>query len=188
MNWLDILLILIFAASVVGGLVKGFAKVGIGFAATVVALLAGLWFYGTAAALFLPYVSHKGIANFLGFLLIFGAIVLIGAIVGKLLDLLFKFAGLTWLDRLLGGVFGVLRGMVFAIAVVLALLAFSPKPPPRSVVDSRFAPYVIDAAHICAAIAPHEVSEGVRESYEKVRDAWERAIDKGVRTRRDREI
>ena len=35
--------------------------------------------------------------------------------------MLLKWVGLSWLDRLLGGVFGLVRGLVFAIAVVLAL-------------------------------------------------------------------
>jgi membrane protein required for colicin V production len=133
-NWLDIVLILVFGLSIAGGVVKGFAKVGIGFLATILALLCGLWFYGAAGSFLLPYVSHKGIANFAGFLMVFLVVVLLGALTGKLLALLFKWTGLTWLDRLLGGAFGILRGLVFAIALVVALLAFSPNRPPRSVV------------------------------------------------------
>ena len=63
-------------------------------------------------------------------------------------------------------------------------MAFSPKPPPRSVVQSRLAPYVIDAAHVCAYLAPREVREGVRQSYEsqeawrKVKQAWEEVRSK----------
>lgn len=181
MNWLDIVLAAVFALSILGGLVKGFAKVGIGFIATILALVCGLWFYGTAGYYFLPYVSHKGIANFLGFLVVFFLVVLAGALAGMLLGLLFKWAGLTWLDRLLGGAFGVLRGFVFAIALVLALLAFTPEPPPRSVVESKVAPYIVDAARICAAAAPHEVKEGVRSSCEKVKEIWSKMLKQAPR-------
>jgi membrane protein required for colicin V production len=178
LNWLDIVLLLILGVSVAGGIAKGFARLVVGLLATVAGFLCALWFYGSASGFLLPYVSHKGIANFIGFLLIFLGMVLLGALVGKLLGLLLKWAGLSWLNRLMGGVFGVLRGLVFAIALVLALLAFSPKPPPRSVVDSRIAPYVIDAAHICANLAPREVRDGVMQSYEKVKEAWAEVIRK----------
>jgi hypothetical protein len=67
---------------------------------------------------------------------------------------------------------------VFAIALVLALMAFSPKPPPASVVRSRVAPYVIGAANACSYMAPNEVREGVRRSYEKIREAWREMLDK----------
>jgi membrane protein required for colicin V production len=178
LNWLDIVLLLIFCLSVASGFAKGFAKLLVGLAAAILGFLCGLWFYGAAGAYLLPYVSHKGVANFLGFLLIFFAIVLAGAVVGKLLGTLLKWVGLSWIDRLLGGVFGLVRGLVFAIAIVLALMAFSPKPPPASVVRSRIAPYVIGAANICSYMAPKEVREGVRQSYEKIRQAWREMLDK----------
>jgi len=178
LNWLDFFLILILVISTVGGIAKGFARLVIGLLAAVAGFLCGLWFYGSVAGFLLPYVSHKGIANFIGLLLIFLGVVLLGALVGKLLALLLKWAGLSWLNRVMGGVFGLLRGLVFAIALVLALMAFSPKPPPRSVVESRIAPYVIDAAHICANLAPREVRDGVVQSYEKVKEAWAELIRK----------
>lgn len=178
MNWLDFVLLLILGISVVGGIAKGFAKLVIGLLAAVAGFLCGLWFYGWAGGFLLPYVSHKGIANFIGFLLIFLGVLLLGALTGKLLGLLLKWAGLSWLDRLMGGVFGLLRGLVFAIALALALMAFSPNPPPRSVVDSRIAPYVIDAAHICANLAPREVKDGVMRSYEKIKEAWAEMLRK----------
>jgi membrane protein required for colicin V production len=178
LNWLDVVLLLIFGLSVVGGIAKGFARLVVGFVAAILGFLCGLWFYGSAGGFLLPYVSHKGIANFIGFLLIFLGVVLLGALVGRLLGMMLKWAGLSWLDRLLGGVFGLLRGLVFAIALVLALLAFTPKPPPRSVVESRMAPYVIEAANLCANLAPREVREGAVESYEKVKEAWAEMLRK----------
>jgi len=178
LNWLDIVLLLIFCLSVASGFAKGFAKLLVGLAAAILGFLCGLWFYGAAGAYLLPYVSHKGVANFLGFLLIFFAIVLAGAVVGKLLGMVLKWVGLSWFDRLLGAVFGLVRGLVFAIAFVLALMAFSPKPPPASVVRSHIAPYVIGAANICSYMAPKEVREGVRQSYEKIRQAWKEMLDK----------
>ena len=73
-------------------------------------------------------------------------------------------------------------------ADVLALMAFSPQPPPASVVRSRFAPYVIGAANLCSHVAPNEVREGVRQSYEKIREAWKEMLDKAKRERAGRSI
>jgi membrane protein required for colicin V production len=188
LNWLDIVLVLIFAVSFASGLAKGFAKLAVGLFCAIAGFLCALWFYGAAGSFLLPYVSHGGIANFIGFLAIFVGILLVGALTGKLLSIVFKWAGLSWLDRLLGGVFGLLRGLVLAIALVLALLAFSPKPPPQSVVGSRLAPYMIDTARICAHLAPREVREAVLDSYEKVRQAWEELLEKVRREKAGRSI
>jgi membrane protein required for colicin V production len=178
LNWLDIALVAIIGLSVVGGFVKGSARLVVGTAAAILGLLCGLWFGGTAGAFLVPYVSHQGIANFLGFLLVLFGVLILGALLGKLLSVMLKWVGLSWLDRLLGAVFGLVRGLVFAIALMLALMAFSRQPPPRAVVQSRLAPYVIDAARLCAYLAPRQVKDAVRESYEKVRKTWAEAAGK----------
>lgn len=188
MNWLDLVLILLFTLSLVSGVVKGFAKEVVGLVAAVLGFILALWFYGTAGAFLLPYVSHQRIANFLGFMAIFVGFSILGAITGKLLSVMMKWAGLSWLDRALGGVFGLIRGLVFAVALVLALLAFTTDPPPRSVVQSRFAPYVVDAANVCAYMAPRDVRQAVTESYSKVHEAWREFLQKVQKEKGDRAI
>src|SRR5260370_35904343 len=102
------------------------------------------------AAYVLDYVSSKAMANLIGFFAIFIGIVLIGAVVGRVLAKFFKWVGLSWFDRILGGAFGLVCGIVMAAAMIPVLLAFAPTPPPRSGVESKAMPYVIDASHILA--------------------------------------
>jgi hypothetical protein len=40
---------------------------------------------------------------------------------------------------------------------------------------------VIDAARVCAAVAPHELKDGFRKSYEQVKTIWGNALKKGIR-------
>ena len=59
----------------------------------------------------LDYVSSRAIANLIGFFVdLRGAVLMLGAIVGRILAKFFKWVGLSWLDRLLGGAFGLVRG------------------------------------------------------------------------------
>ena len=178
LNWLDIVLILIVALSVIEGVKKGFARVGIGFAAAILGVVFGIWFYGTAGYYLLPFVSSKGIANFIGFWVVFLICVLAGALLGKFLGALFKWVGLSWIDRLLGALFGILRGGVAAVALVLVLVAFSSKPPPKSVANSRYAPYLVGAANVCAELAPRELKDGFFASYDKLKQIWSKTVRK----------
>jgi len=184
LNWLDVVLVAILSLSVVGGGVKGFARLVVGLAAAILGLLLGMWFYGTTGGWLLPYVSYPGLANFLGFLLILITVIAAGGILGMILSKLLKWAGLSWVDRILGAVFGLARGAVFAVALVLALMAFARHPPPQSVLHSRLAPYLIGAANACAQVAPHEVRQGVRQSYEKAREIWDSVVDDARKARR----
>lgn len=173
-NWLDYLLMLIVAASVAAGVAKGFARSGIGLLAALAGLLLGIWFYGMAGSFLLPYVSTPAIANFIGFWIVFLACLLAGALAGKLLAVIFKWAGLSWLDRALGGVFGLLRGLVGAVALVLLLLAFPRQAPSQAVAGSRCAPYLAGAARACAAMAPRELRDAFQTSYDRVKEIWKR--------------
>ena len=99
MNWLDIVLLVLIAGSILLSVRKGFSRELVGLISVIVALFCGLWFYGSAGSFLLPYVSSKDVANFCGFILIFCGILIAGALIGILLSRLLKVAGLTWFDR-----------------------------------------------------------------------------------------
>lgn len=172
MSWIDILLVLVIGFSIISGAIAGFARVGVGFIATLFGIFLGFWCYGIAAGYVLDYVSRPAVANLIGFFVIFIGVVLIGAVIGRLLARLFKWIGLTWLDRVLGAVFGFVRGFVMAAAVLTMLLAFAPSPLPRSLLDSKLMPYMLDASNVMAALTPHEVKEAFREAKDNIRKAW----------------
>lgn len=172
MNWIDLFLVLVIASSVLAGFAAGFARVGVGFAAMIAGVFCGFWFYGIVAAYFMDYVSSRAIANLIGFFVILGAVLIVGAIVGTVLAKFFKWVGLSWLNRLLGGAFGVVRGFVIAAAMVTVLLAFAPSPPPPSVLDSKLLPYVIDVSDVLAAMTPREIKDQFYATQDKVKSAW----------------
>jgi membrane protein required for colicin V production len=171
-NWIDWILILVIASSVLAGVSAGFARVGVGFAAMIVGMFCGFWFYGIVAAYVIDYVSLRAIANLIGFFVILAVVLIIGAVVGQILAKLFKWVGLSWLDRLLGGVFGIARGFLIAAAMTTVLLAFAPSPPPPSVVDSKLLPYVINVSDVLAALTPREIKDSFYATKDKVRASW----------------
>jgi membrane protein required for colicin V production len=177
-NLLDLLLVVIVAASVVGGFMAGFARVGIGFIATITGMLCGFWFYGIPAEWIHRYISSKTASNMLGFFIVFFGCVILGSLIAALIARLFKWTGLSWLDRLLGGMFGVVRGSLIAVAFIAVLMAFTPKPAPNWMVDSKVLPYAIDASNLCAALAPNAIKEAFRESMNDIRKIWDEELKK----------
>jgi membrane protein required for colicin V production len=169
---MDLVLLLVIASSVVAGFAAGFARVGVGFAAMIVGMFCGFWFYGIVAGYVIDYVSSRAIANLIGFFAILTGVLIVGAILGRILAKFFKWVGLSWLDRLLGGAFGVVRGFVIAAAMATVLLAFAPTPPPPSVVDSRVLPYVISVSGVLAALTPHEIKDSFYATKDKVKADW----------------
>ena len=182
MNWLDVVVLAILAVSVALSFRKGLTREVVGLASVVLAILLAIWFYGAAGSLLAPYLSSRALANFAGFLLVFGGVLLLGHLVSYVVGRFLKVTGLSIFDRLLGACFGALRGLLIAVALIMAIMAFSQgDQPPSSVVNSRTAPYVVDAARAFAAMAPHELKEGFRKTYGEVKLAWGKALEEGIR-------
>jgi len=180
---LDLLLLAIIGGSVVFGFLAGFARAGVGFLAAVTGVLFGFWFYGIPAEWIRKYVSSSTFSNLAGFLVVFFACALVGGLIGKLLSKLFKWTGLSWLDRIMGAGFGLVRGGLAAVAFVAVVMAFTPKPVPTWMTGSLLLPYAIDASNIIASLAPQALKNSVRETVSEVRQAWDDEVRKSKKSK-----
>ena len=167
MNLLDLLLVVIVGISVVAGFVAGFARVGIGFIATISGIVVRLLVLRNCRRPgFTTTVMSVNASNMLGFFVVFLAVLLsAGALIGKLLSKLFKWTGLSWLDRLLGGAFGLVRGIADRPWPSSPCCWRSrPSLCPTGWWTRRCCPTRIDASNLCATLAPDAVKEAFRDS------------------------
>ncbi len=175
-NWLDALIVLTMVISILTSAQKGFSREVIGLVAAFFGLILGLWFYGTAGAWLTPYVSSAGIAHFLGFLIVFLGVIVVGGLLSWVVSRFLRTVGLSWIDRALGAAFGIARGVVISVALVMILVAFAPGStaamPPDAVVHSHLAPYVIGASRVITQFAPYELKDEFGKRYQQVRRAW----------------
>jgi membrane protein required for colicin V production len=181
MNWLDIVVLLIVAASVFTSFRKGLSREIIGLVSVVLALMLGIWFYGTVAGFLNQYLTSRGVSNLCGFFVVFAGVLLLGSLFSYIVGRFLRVTGLTILDHLLGAVFGMARGALIAVALFMAVMAFSNgDQPPSAIVHSRLAPYVAGTAQLFADIAPHELKEGFRKTYAEAKSAWGTAVEERV--------
>jgi membrane protein required for colicin V production len=167
-NWLDIVVLIIVGYSTFAGLRRGFARAVVGIAATFLGIVFGFSFYGWVAAHVFGGMASREFAKLLGFLIVFGVFLLLGGIFARMLARLFKAIGLGWLDHLLGGAFGFVRGLIVVSVLVTVTLAFRP----QSIEESKTLPYVIGASNALATITPKEVKDKFREAQENVKKLW----------------
>ncbi len=177
LNWFDIVLVLILVWSALMGVRSGLARVVVGFVATLVGLFAGFWFYRMLAAKLAPWVGTTVVANLTGFLLIFAAALILGSVIASLLARLFKWFGLSWIDRLLGGIAGFLRGALVMAAVVDMVVAYSPSPVPQVLEHSRVLPYTTELAALLVDMAPHELRDAFTEQMDNLKQFWAKPPD-----------
>ncbi len=173
MNWLDYVLMAILGFSVIQSFRRGFVREVISLIAAVAALVLGMWFYSEAAAFLRNWISSARAANFVGFLLVVLAVLIAGAIIGSVVRRFVKAIGLSFFDRLLGAGFGLVRGALIAIALLIAYMAFGPnsgpKTAPDAVVHSQIAPLLLKVSSIFVDAAPPELKRSFREVYDEAR-------------------
>jgi membrane protein required for colicin V production len=184
MNWLDIILLLIVAVSVMTSFRKGLSREIIGLASVILGLLLGIWFYGTASVWVQPYVSSPLAAKLAGFFLVFTLVFLAGVVVRVIVGKFLRVTRLSIVDHLMGAAFGAARGLLIAVALLTGVMAFAKDgKPPSFVTESRLAPYVSQGARLFAALAPHELKEGFRRTYAEAKSAWDSAVEHRIHGR-----
>jgi membrane protein required for colicin V production len=128
MNYLDIVILCFLGLLVFNGVRKGF----IISLATLVALILGIW----AAIHFSNYISvilEKNLhpsgtwLPILSFSVTFLLVLIIIMLIAKGLEKLVSLVGMGFLDHLAGGIFGLLKGLVFVSVLFFIISSFDPK-------------------------------------------------------------
>jgi membrane protein required for colicin V production len=175
-NWLDCTLAVIVVASIVTAMMKGFVQELISLASVVIGLVVAAVGYTRAASWFEDLTKSHDIALGLGFLSLFLGVIILGALIGLVARKLVKTAGIQWFDRFLGGIFGLLRGVLVAAILLMAMMAFAIKP--EAVQQSVLAPYVTTGARVIAVVMPASLREQFHQGFEKFHQALVQS-DKG---------
>ncbi len=128
MHWADIAVFFIIGLSVLIGLFRGFVKEAVSLATWIAAVAVAILFSSRAAG-YLPVAVESQTARvIIAFAALFVLTLIAGAIINFLIGQLVDKSGLSGTDRLLGIVFGVVRGsLIVAILVLLASLTNMPR-------------------------------------------------------------
>ncbi len=118
MNWVDAIILGILGLSVLIGLMRGLVAEVLSLVIWVAAFLVAAWFGPDVAALFENAISLSVARLSLGYAICFFGVLLIGMIVRFAARRLIWSTGLTGIDRLLGVVFGFVRGVLVATVLV----------------------------------------------------------------------
>lgn len=168
MNWLDYVLLAIVAVAAVLGIVKGFVKQVIGLVAVVAGLVLASLYYGPAGDVFAALVDSRLLANFLGFLLIFVAVLVAGAIVGHVVHKAMV-GPLALVNRLFGGLFGLVKAVLICGVLVFALVSFEVARP--AVQGSALAPACLGITRGLVNMIPQDLRAKFNSSYKEIRDS-----------------
>ncbi len=145
MNALDWLLVILLAYSTVRAFLRGFFQEAFALGGLISGFLFACWFYRPFALDLKGLITSTQIAELAAFLLLLAATMIFASLLGRLFRHTASAIGLGFVDRLLGAAFGLVRGTLLGVALLLATTAFLPSAP--WIENSLLAPYFLRAAH-----------------------------------------
>jgi membrane protein required for colicin V production len=120
MTLLDIVIVAVLVLSMVWGIWRGFVREMLSLAGWVLAFLAANAVAAPLGELLPASWARAEVRVLIAFVVVFVLVLSAATLVAMLLSKLFKAAGLGGVDRTLGGLFGLARGVVILLAVTLA--------------------------------------------------------------------
>lgn len=151
----DWLIVVTALWSVVRGLMRGLIRELFALAGLFLGILVAAWYYPPVALWLSRWISQPAYAGIVAFLGITACATAAVILVGRLVRSTAHLVGLGLLDRLAGGLFGLLRACLLGAAILMAWTAFLPPQP--ILLDSRLAPALLGVAHTVSFLAPNDL-------------------------------
>ena len=167
MNPLDWLLAILLTYSAVRAAMRGFFGEAFALAGVVLGFFFACWFYRQGAAHLAGLITSPQMAQLAAFLLILVATMVVANLAGKALRKTASAVGLGFFDRLGGALFGLVRGTLLGVSLLLAIAAFLPTAPWMQ--NSLLAPYFLRAAHAVSFIMPSDLRLKLLNSLDSIK-------------------
>jgi membrane protein required for colicin V production len=151
----DWIIVIVIAVSVLQAAISGFFHEAFGIAGLILGYLLAAWNYERLAARYAPYLKSMWLGEIAAFLVIFLAVVLVAGLAGRIVRHIVKEAGLSFVDRILGGALGLLRGILMVAVVLMSMAAFTPTS--TWLEGSQLAPYFLVVGRAAIWVAPSEL-------------------------------
>lgn len=121
MALVDWVIVGIIVMSALVSIKRGFVKEALSLATWIAAFVIGRVFAGQLSTLLTGYVDTASVRLGIAFAVLFIATLIVGAMVNHLISEFVKMTGLSGTDRVFGMVFGVARGCVIVLVLVMLL-------------------------------------------------------------------
>lgn len=157
MNWADVAILVIIGISALLSLFRGYVKEMLSLVAWAAAFWVAFAFSDQGAVMLVDYISTPSVRMAVAFAVLFVATLIVGGLVNYLMGQLVEKTGLSSTDRMMGLVFGIVRG-VAVVAIIVLLAGLTPVPQDPWWRESQFLHHFQELALWMRGYLPPEVA------------------------------
>lgn len=161
LNGFDWFLVVVLAISTLRGFSRGLIRVLFSIGGLIAGILIASWTYGDAGRWLNRWIQSRETAQILGFLLVLIGVVLVFGIIASIVRRTATAVGLGLVDRMAGAAFGVLRGCLLGVLIMMGLAAFVPNS--TWVKNSQLSPYFLTGAHALSFVVPQHFQKQIAD-------------------------
>jgi membrane protein required for colicin V production len=151
----DWVIVAVIVVSVIQAAISGFFHEAFGIAGLVFGYLLAAWNYQRLADRFAPHLKSEWLGEIAAFLIIFLAVLVLAGMAGRITRHIVKEAGLSFVDRILGGALGIVRGSLIVAVILVSMATFTPTS--QWLEGSELAPYFLVIGRAAIWVAPSEL-------------------------------
>ncbi len=151
-DWIICALVLV---NVITAAMQGFFAEALSMAGLIVGYIVAAWQYRRLAEWFERFLTNAWLAEILGFLIIFFAILLLFGVAARIARWVMKESGLSGFDRFLGAILGLAKGGLMVAVILMGMTAF--EPTSKLLQNSQLAPYFLVMGRAAIWVAPSEL-------------------------------
>jgi len=169
MQYADYIVLAIIVISILVGAVRGFVKEAFSLAVWAAAFLIAFQYSGALAMHLEEHIELPSVRTSLAFAGLFLSVLLVGGLLTFLVGKLVEKTGLSGTDRLLGGVFGAVRGLALVLVIML-FAGLTPVPQDPWWQQSRTIQSLMPLAEWSAQFLPDYILEYMQLNPDKKAD------------------
>src|SRR2546421_8963139 len=146
MHWFDIGITIALILSGAWSFCRGLTRELLSLLGLVVAAVLAVRGYPYGANVLAPFIAMEWVRQAISFTLIFLAVMAVAMVCSTLLRLIIRTVGLSLLDRLLGGLFGLAKFVLVASVLLMMANKFFPPVMAQLATESTLAPLLFRSA------------------------------------------
>jgi len=166
MIWIDYLILGVIIISTLISLLRGFLRESVSLVTWIVGFWVALRFARQVGDVF-TVIHNPSVRVVIGFMILFVVILIIGAAINFLIGKIMEKTGAGAADRVLGLIFGLVRGVVI-VAVLVIVAGFTTLPQNPWWHQSRLIPYAESVAGWMRAVLPTRIADEMMRGERKV--------------------